>query len=68
MPEKRARLKKSAIKRETSFIGSMTEHKDGSYFLFIDVQEDHGNRTKNLHLTKEEVRGLSKFFEFLDFD
>lgn len=54
------------IKQESSFTGSITEHKDGSVFLFVDIQNKNGNQSKNLSLSKEEVNGLKKFFTFLD--
>jgi len=58
---------KSLIKKEISFTGSLTEHKDGSLFLFVDVEHDGGKKTKSLELSKAEVKGLQKFLEFLDF-
>ena len=54
------------VKQESSFTGSVTEHNDGSVFLFIDIQHKDGNEAKNLSLSKEEVGGLKKFFNFLD--
>ena len=63
----KTKKKKQPIKKEISFTGSLTEHKDGSYFLFIDVQDKkEGNVAKSLELSKAEVGGLKKFFEFLD--
>lgn len=63
---KRAREKFSPIKREISFTGSLAEHKDGSLYLFVDIQSPDGNISKGLPLTKAEVRGIQKFVEFLD--
>jgi len=58
---------KSLIKQEVSFTGSLTEHKDGSIFLFVDVLNDkEGSQSKGLELSKAEVGGLKKFFNFLD--
>ena len=57
----------SPIDREVSFTGSLTEHKDGSIFLFVDVLNDkEGSQSKGLELSKAEVGGLKKFFNFLD--
>ncbi len=65
--KKKVKAKISPIKREISFTGSLSEHKDGSIFLFIDIQNDQeGNTAKNLSLNKAEVVGLKKFVEFLD--
>ena len=58
--------KKSPIKQEASFTGSITEHKDGSVFIFVDIQNKDGNTSKGLPLTKGEVKGIKKFVEFLD--
>lgn len=58
---------KSLIKQEVSFTGSVALHKDGSAFLFIDIQNDkEGKTSKNLSLSKEELNGIKKFIEFLD--
>lgn len=57
----------SPIKREVSFTGSFTEHKDGSVFIFFDAHHSkEGNTAKNVSLSKVEVEGLKKFFNFLD--
>jgi len=58
--------KKSPIKQESSFTGSITEHKDGSVFAFIDIQNKDGNIAKGVSLSKIEVNGLKKFLKFLD--
>lgn len=58
---------KSPIVNEMSFTGSAQQHKDGSIFLFVDVQSNEGNETRSLSLTKEEVKGVEKFLSFCQF-
>lgn len=57
--------KKSPIKQESSFTGSITEHKDGSVFAFIDIKNKEGSIANSIELSKIEVNGLKKFFTFL---
>ena len=60
------KLLKNKIKQEISFTGSVTEHKDGSVFMFIDVKNNEGGTTSSTHLSKVEIKGIKKFLKFLD--
>ncbi len=60
------KTQKRIIKHESSFTGSVTEHIDGSIFMFIDVKNNDGSVSKSVSLTKTQFIGIKKFLAFLD--